>query len=203
MTVAGRDRRSTGRPIVDQAISAIDLTLWLQTALALRLSRLGAEVLHAPAIVGPLLAPRLLVVGKRGGGRPEIERSLEELGTRRLVQFLGYAKTDLLPTLYSAADLFVFPSLHEGFGLPLLEAMACGVPAVVSNRSALPEVAGTAAALVDPTDRKTLADIIRRLLAGPAARADLSERGRARASTFTWARAARATGAVYEEAARR
>jgi glycosyltransferase involved in cell wall biosynthesis len=102
--------------------------------------------------------------------------------------------------LYTAADLFVYPSLYEGFGLPVLEAMACGTPVVTSNRSALPEVAGDAALLVDPQDDGALGESMRRALADSALRSAMAERGLARARTFSWRRCARETLAVYEEA---
>ncbi|MEM4301926.1 MAG: glycosyltransferase family 1 protein, partial [Candidatus Caldarchaeum sp.] len=102
-------------------------------------------------------AIRLVVVGKKGWLYEGFFRRLRELDLEERVHFTGYVPDEDLPALYSAADLFVFPSLYEGFGLPVLEAMACGVPVVCSNTSSLPEVAGDAALLVNPTDVQALA----------------------------------------------
>jgi glycosyltransferase involved in cell wall biosynthesis len=114
--------------------------------------------------------------------------------------FTGYVDRAVLPPLMAGATVFAFPSAYEGFGFPVLEAMKCDTPVVVSDRSALPEVAGDAAAVV-PCDRDALAAAISRLLLDPAARADLVTRGRARAAEFTWERTARETAAVYDEVA--
>lgn len=104
-----------------------------------------------------------------------------------------------LAALYTRAAVFVYPSLYEGFGMPVLEAMACGTPVVTSNISALPETAGDAALLVDPLDDEALAEAIGRIMDDPTLREDLSRRGQKRAAGFTWAEAARKTWAVYEE----
>jgi glycosyltransferase involved in cell wall biosynthesis len=104
-----------------------------------------------------------------------------------------------LPALYGGALAFVFPSLWEGFGLPVLEAMASGAPVVTSNRGALPEVTGGAALLVEP-DPAPLADALERILVEPALRERLSAAGLARAAAFSWERTARETLAVYRAA---
>jgi len=139
----------------------------------------------------------LVVAGQRAW-RYEGEAPLaRRLGLADSVRFLGHVPQADLPALYSAADLFVFPSLYEGFGLPALEAMACGTPVVASNVSALPEVVGDAALQVSPLDVEALADAIERLLRDDRLRADLRERGLERARQFSWEKAARRTAEVY------
>ena len=123
---------------------------------------------------------------------------VRELGLTGHVAFLGYVPDHDMPALYSGTTAFVFPSLYEGFGLPLLEAMACGAPVVTSNVSATAEIAGDVALLVDPLDTYAIADAIERLLCDDGVRADLRERGFARAAEFSWKRAARETLLLYE-----
>jgi glycosyltransferase involved in cell wall biosynthesis len=139
----------------------------------------------------------LVVAGQRAW-RYEGEAPLaRRLGLADSVRFLGHVPQADLPALYSAADLFVFPSLYEGFGLPALEAMACGTPVVASNVSALPEVVGDAALQVSPLDVEALAGAIEGLLRDDRLRADLRERGLERAAQFSWEKAARQTAEVY------
>jgi glycosyltransferase involved in cell wall biosynthesis len=111
--------------------------------------------------------------------------------------FPAWVSPEDLEGLYAQAAAFVFPSLAEGFGLPVLEAMARGVPVACSDASSLPEVAGDAALLFDPLDPRAIADAIRRLF-DPAVAEPLREAGRARAATFTWERCAEQTVAAYE-----
>jgi glycosyltransferase involved in cell wall biosynthesis len=139
----------------------------------------------------------ILFVGKRGWLYEGFFRRLRELGLEDRVIFTGYVPDEDLPAIYSAADLFVFPSLYEGFGLPVLEAMACGTPVVCSNTSSLPEVAGDAAILVDPTDVRALAAAMERALTDEHLRAEIRARGLGRAGHFTWEKAARGTLEVY------
>ena len=113
----------------------------------------------------------------------------------------GFVPDHLLPAIYSAASVFAFPSLYEGFGLPILEAMACGTPVVASRASCLPEVAEGASVLIDPDDAEELADALEQTLADDALRADLAMRGRARAAQYTWRRAAEQLLGVYEKVA--
>ena len=128
----------------------------------------------------------LVIAGARGWLDDPIFRTVQSLGLEDAVRFPGFVDDDDLPALYRGAELVVFPSLYEGFGLPLLEAMACGVPVVASNTSALPEVAGGAAMLVDPLDIDAMAQAIARVLDDEALRARLREDGLARAAQFSW-----------------
>jgi len=118
------------------------------------------------------------------------------------VRFLGWLSGEELEGLWALARAFVFPSLYEGFGLPVLEAMARGVPVACSNASSLPEVAGEAALLFDPRDESAIAAALARLLAGPALREDLSARGLERVRQFTWERTADLTLQSYARALR-
>lgn len=144
----------------------------------------------------PSPIPQLVIAGKRGWLTEAIERRASELGVADQVRFTGYVANDDLPALLSGALAFVFPSLYEGFGMPVLEAMACGTPVLTSTTSALPEVAGDAALLVDPDSTAAIAAGLARLAGDPALRDDLSARGRARAATFTWDSCADRTLAV-------
>jgi glycosyltransferase involved in cell wall biosynthesis len=122
---------------------------------------------------------------------------VSELGIEQQVIFTGYVPDEDLPALYSAADLFVFPTFYEGFGLPALEAMACGTPVALSNVSALQEVGGEAALYFDPLDTDQMAQVIGTVLLDSDLRADLARRCLARARAFSWEKTARQTLSVY------
>ena len=143
---------------------------------------------------------RLVIAGAEGSREDELHREVRRLGLEPLVRFTGYVAQEDLPALFGAATAFVFPSLFEGFGLPPLEAMACGAPVICSNAASLPEVAGDAALLVDPTSADELAAALRRLLDDAELRARLRGAGLARAALFSWERTARETLAVYHAA---
>jgi glycosyltransferase involved in cell wall biosynthesis len=132
------------------------------------------------------------------------EQELRELALRRGVEgdvrFLGWVSADVLESLYAAADAFVFPSLYEGFGLPVLEAMARGVPVATSGRASLAEVAGDAALKFDPEDERSIATALERMLDDDGLRERLRAAGRARAGEFTWERTAELTVASYRRA---
>jgi glycosyltransferase involved in cell wall biosynthesis len=145
---------------------------------------------------------QLAVAGQAGWGKVDLPAESARLGLTKLLRPLGYVSDADLPALYSGALAVVLPSLYEGFGLPALEAMACGAPVVAANSSALPEVVGSAGLLVDPRDASGLAEALRRLATEPGLREQLARAGPARAATFTWERAARETLAVLEAAAR-
>jgi glycosyltransferase involved in cell wall biosynthesis len=138
----------------------------------------------------------LVVVGQRGW-LDDAGASSEPAGQ---IIYLGYVPDADLPALYSCAEAFLFPSWLEGFGLPPLEALACGTPVISSRRPAMTEVLGDAALFADPRDPAAWADSIERLAADRALRANLIGRGLARASTFSWDRSARATLDVYAAA---
>jgi len=132
---------------------------------------------------------QLVIAGGQGWLYEDIFSEAERHGDS--VRILGFVDEGDLPALYRSAVLFAFPSLYEGFGLPVLEAMACGVPVVCSNASSLPEVAGEAGLLVDPLDTYGLAEAMRRVLEDSRLRREMNERGVAQAARFTWERAAR------------
>lgn len=140
---------------------------------------------------------KLVLIGKKGWLYETFFEKLQALGLEEQVIFPGYVAEDDLPACYQLAELFVYPSLYEGFGLPPLEAMACGVPVVCSNSSSLPEVVGQAGLLVEPTDTAALAQAMRRVLADAPLRADLAGRSLAQAKRFSWAKAADELAAVY------
>ncbi len=143
---------------------------------------------------------KLVIGGARGWFYKEVFVRLEELGLTDNVLFPGYIPPAELPLWYNAAELFVYPSLYEGFGLPPLEAMACGTPVITSNVSSLPEVVGEAGLTVDPMDSKGLAEAIHRVLGDETLRQSMREQGLARAGRFSWAKAARETVEVYRRA---
>ncbi len=143
---------------------------------------------------------RLIHAGPEAWLSDDLPGLVRELDLSDTVRFLGYVSAGDLATLFSLARVFVYPSLGEGFGIPVVEAMACGCPVVTSNVSSLPEVAGGAAALVDPASVEEIADAVGALWRDEARRRDLAARGRVRAAAFTWERTARETAAVYDAA---
>jgi glycosyltransferase involved in cell wall biosynthesis len=142
---------------------------------------------------------RLVIAGRKGWSCEEIFAQLARLGLESQVVFTGFVLDEDLPALYSLAEVFAYPSLYEGFGLPPLEAMACGTPVVSSNSSSLPEVVGDAAILVAPGDVPGWKEAFETLLARPELKASLRESGLRRASRFTWEAAALKTREVYRE----
>ena len=156
------------------------------------LLRLLEAVERAAPEVGPLV-----LAGGRGWNDAGIRDALARLEAAGRVRSLGYVPDRLRPVLLTGARAFVYPSLYEGFGLPPLEAMACGTPVVASNVSSLPEVVGDAALLVDPEDVPAIAAAMERIWRDQTLRADLRRRGLARARDFTWDRTARLTLEVY------
>lgn len=143
---------------------------------------------------------RLVIAGAWDARYPEARRCAEALDLTDRIVFRGPVAEAELAALYAGAALFVFPSLYEGFGLPVLEAMACGAPVVCANTSSLPEVAGDAALQVDPLDVDALATAMARVLADPALAADLRARGLRQAARFSWAQTAQRTLEIYRRA---
>jgi len=148
--------------------------------------------------------PRMLALAGPNGWRyEEVYEIVNRLGLKNEVRFLGHVSDLELVFLYSIADIVAIPSLSEGIGLAVLEAMACGAPVVCSNTGALPEVAGDAALLVNPSDTDALATMLLRLLRNPKLRALLSKKGQAQAAKYTWEACAQTHLTLYEEIARK
>ncbi len=140
---------------------------------------------------------QLALVGPTLWRHPISIDAIKARGVRDRVRLIEYVSDEELRALYSRASLFVHPSLYEGFGLPVLEAMACGTPVVASNSTSIPEVAGDAAVFFDPTDVHALAEAMRHVLMDTDLQASLRAKGFERVSRFTWERAAETTAAVY------
>jgi glycosyltransferase involved in cell wall biosynthesis len=149
------------------------------------------------------LRPQLVLAGGRGWLCDEVYKLVEDLKLQDQVHFTGYVEDDDLPALYSAAEAFLYPSLYEGFGLPPLEAMACGVPVITSDASSLPEVLGKAGLTHAPTDTRALTAAIAKLLGDETMREHFKREGSKQAAKFSWERAARETQAVYDEVLRK
>lgn len=140
---------------------------------------------------------RLVIAGQRAWRYQPLIKLRDELGLTDVVHLAGYVPAPDLPALYGGADLFVFPSLYEGFGLPVLEAMACGTPVVCSNRGALPELVAGAALVVNPYRPRDLTEAMALVLDTPELREQLRRAGRERASQFTWEHTAADTLSLY------
>ena len=143
---------------------------------------------------------KLVLVGGKGWLYDELFTRVEALGLSKEIIFPGYVMNDELPLWYNAATILAYPSLYEGFGMPVLEAQACGTPVLTSNVSSLPEAAGDAASMVDPYDVEALAAELDRLLTDKPLRHELRKRGLAHASQFTWPLMAQETADVYRRA---
>ncbi len=141
----------------------------------------------------------LVIAGQWDARYPEAKQAAAQAGWQDRVKFLGPVAEADLPAMYAGARLFVFPSLYEGFGLPVLEAMACGTPVICSNTSSLPEVIGDARHSFDPLNTAAMATAIQEVLSAPAMLEELSHQGIRRAAQFSWAQTAQRTAAVYQE----
>lgn len=152
----------------------------------------------------------LVLAGEKGSYAVSLQKKVRELSLEKKVLFPGYipheeagisSRAPGLPLLYSACDLFLFPSFYEGMASPPLEAMACGAPVLTSNLSSLPETTGGAACYVDPYNVEDIAEGIHKILSSPSLQGELAERGKEVARSFTWEEAARKTLRVYQEVA--
>jgi len=146
---------------------------------------------------------RLVLIGDTISQHPAVRQAVMKSRVEPLVRFLGFVPFETLRCFYESASAFVFPSRYEGFGLPPLEAMACGTPVITSNVSSLPEVVGDAAVLVNPENVFDIARGIREVLLDETLRAELIRRGHAQAARFSWERTAREALDIYREAAAR
>ena len=145
---------------------------------------------------------KLIIIGDEISKYPALRQSVHKHKLDKHVRFLGFQPMETLATFYRLARAFVFPSLYEGFGLPPLEAMACGAPVVTSNVSSLPEVAGGAALLVDPYDADAIAGGIVQAVTDEALRTELVKRGHERARSFSWTQSVKKIHQIYMEVAR-
>jgi glycosyltransferase involved in cell wall biosynthesis len=161
-----------------------DVVTLLQAFALMRAKQLEADI-------------KLVIAGGHGWGHPEALNTCNSLRLGDAVVFTGFVDEDDLPDLYRGAQLFVYPSLSEGFGLPIVEAMACGVPVITSNVSSMPEVAGQAALLVEPKQPEALAATMASVLCDEPLRHHLREKGLERARCFSWQDVARRTLDVY------
>jgi alpha-1,3-rhamnosyl/mannosyltransferase len=141
----------------------------------------------------------LVIAGMKGWRTEGLDKEVAALIDKGQIRRLGYVPDEALPALYSGARVFVYPSLYEGFGLPPLEAMACGAPVIVSNRSSLPEVVGDTGLQVDALDVDGLAQAMSQIIEDDALRASLRQLGMERAKSFSWRRCAEETLAVYRK----
>lgn len=131
--------------------------------------------------------------------REKLLKQIESLNLQKDVIFAGYVPESELAKIYNAVDLFVFPSLYEGFGIPPLEAMACGTPVITSNSSSLPEVVGDAAIIIDPYDANKFAEEMYEVLTEDGLREEMIRKGLDRSKMFSWEKAARKTREIYEQ----
>ena len=159
-----------------------------------------ARLVQAFAEAGVAADARLVIVGQAQWQASDVTAAIEEARLGNAVKLTGYVSDDDLVALYNGAALFCYPSLYEGFGLPVAEAMACGAPVVASNVTSIPEVAGDAALLADPYDVTAMAQAIGAVLQDDALAASLRQRGLARAAPLTWDQTAEQTVACYWEA---
>ena len=158
-------------------------------------------IIDAFSMLNPSL--QLVIVGKKGWAYEDIFQSVKEKRLEEKVIFTGYVSDQDLPYFYSAASVFVYPSFYEGFGIPVLEAMACGCPVVTSNNSSMKEIAGNAALLVDPYSVDSIKNAMKAILKDVTLQKILSKKGITHARNFTWKLCAEKTLKVYNEIGRK
>ncbi len=144
-------------------------------------------------------APKLFIAGGKGWYYQQVFQLVEELGLSEHIVFPGYLPQEDLPLWYNASDLFVYPSHFEGFGLPVLEAMACGTPVITSNVSSLPEVAGEAGILLHPTDTEALNQAMQTVFRNANLARDMRQKGLVQAAKFNWRKTAAQTAQIYRQ----
>lgn len=142
---------------------------------------------------------KLVLIGKNGWNNNELFQTINDLNLKGNIILPGYVEDSKLPDYYSNASVFVYPSLYEGFGLPPLEAMACGVPVITSNISSLPEVVAKAGLLVNPYQEEQISKGIRTILSSPGLQKKMVQKGKIQAHKFQWTKAAQKTIQIYEE----
>ena len=144
-------------------------------------------------------AHKLVIIGEKGWMYNDIFETIKKLHLNERVRFLGYIPDEVLPSFYNAATVFIYPSFYEGFGLPVLEAMACGCPVITSNNSSMKEIAHDAALLVEPDNVQDIAYTMNRLLRDEPLQKALARKGFTRSRQFSWGKMAHETIALYEE----
>jgi len=193
------------RPAADSQVAELRRRLGLDGPYLLGLGTVEPRkdlptLVRAFAALAAELPHRLVLAGLAGWGAGELEAAVAASGVADRILVTGYVADADKAALLTGADVFGYPSRYEGFGLPVLEAMACGTPVVTTTGGSLPEVAGDAATLIDPGDEDALAAAIAKLVTDPPARQDAAARGLARAATFTWKRCAELTATAYTRA---
>ena len=193
------------RPAADSQVAELRRRLGLDGPYLLGLGTVEPRkdlptLVRAFAALAAELPHRLVLAGLAGWGAGELEAAVAASGVADRILVTGFVADADKAALLTGADVFAYPSRYEGFGLPVLEAMACGTPVVTTTGGSLPEVAGDAATLIDPGDEDALAAAIAKLATDPAARQDAAARGLARAATFTWKRCAELTATAYARA---
>jgi glycosyltransferase involved in cell wall biosynthesis len=189
-----------------EAVDTLERRLGLERPYILGLGTLEPRkdlpaLVRAFAKLAPELPHDLVLAGLAGWGSGAVDEAVAASGVADRIHLAGYVPEEDKAALFTGAAVFAYPSHYEGFGLPVLEAMACGTPAVTTTGGSLPEVAGDAAVLIEPGDTAALAAAITRLATEPAARDELVAKGRARAALFTWERCAELTAGAYAAAA--
>ena len=159
------------------------------------------RLLYAWSLLETDLPSDIWLVVAGGKGEPHVFQDVSFKTFPSRVFFTGYVHDENLPALYSGAQAFIYPSLYEGFGLPPLEAMACGTPVIVSNATSLPEVVGDAGLYVDPFNVESIADAIKKIASDQNLREKLSQKGLKRSKLFSWEKTAELTWQVLSEVA--